>query len=161
MLCDDIRERLDELWEGEATAEIRQHLARCRACAEYYRGLRLVRSGLRLWKQDEGPAPSLGFAERLVRQLGALSKAPSVTEFFERVGRRFVYATLVLTFVALLALMLPATGPVRGLTAADIQISSSETLLAYSDPIGETGMQESPDLAPPNASAPDGTKEVK
>ena len=26
MRCDNIRNRLDELWEGEATAEVRQHL---------------------------------------------------------------------------------------------------------------------------------------
>ena len=122
MRCDDIRDRLDDLWEGEETAEVRQHLTQCASCARYYRDLRLVRSGFRLLKREEAPEPSLGFAERLVRQLGELSKAPSVADFFERVGRRFVYATLVLTFLALLALALPSTGPVRGLSAADIQI---------------------------------------
>ena len=121
MRCDDIRDRLDELWEGEETAEVRQHLTQCASCAKYYRDLRLVRSGFRLLKREEATEPSLGFAERLVRQLGELSKAPSVADFFERVGRRFVYATLVLTFLALLALALPSTGPVRGLSAADIQ----------------------------------------
>ena len=105
--------------------------------------------------------PSLGFAERLVRQLSELSKTPSVADFFERVGRRFVYATLVLTLLALLALTLPSTGPVRGLGAADIQISAQEASLAYSDPIGEAGVQESPDVAPVEAPAPAVTNEVK
>jgi predicted anti-sigma-YlaC factor YlaD len=161
MRCDHIRDRLVDLWEGEETAEVRQHLTQCAACAGYYRELRLVRSGLRLWKREEAPEPSLGFAERLVRQLGVMSKAPRVTDFFERVGRRFVYATLALTFVALLALALPATGPVRGLTAADIQMPAQEASLAYSDPMGETILQESPDLAPVETPAPADTKEGK
>ena len=122
MRCDDIRDRLDDLWEGEETAEVRQHLTQCASCAKYHRDLRLVRSGFHLLKCEKAREPSLGFAERLVRQLGELSKAPSVADFFERVGRRFVYATLVLTFLALLALALPSTGPVRGLSAADISL---------------------------------------
>jgi hypothetical protein len=161
MRCDHIRDRLDDLWEGEATAEIRQHLKQCATCAGYYRDLRLVRSGFRLLKREEAPEPSLGFAQRLVRRLGEMSKAPSVADFFERVGRRFVYATLVLTCLAVLAVALPPTGPVRGLSAADIQISAQEASLAYSDPMGEAGLQEFPDSAPEEAPAPAVTNEVK
>jgi hypothetical protein len=161
MHCDAIRDRLDDLWEGEETADIRQHLTACSACARYHRDLRLVRAGFQLLKGEEAPEPSLGFAERLVRQLGEISKAPSVGEFFERVGRRFVYATLALTFLVLLALALPSKGPVRGLTAADIQMPAQEASLAYSDPMGEIGLQESPELAPLEAPAPDITNEAK
>jgi hypothetical protein len=161
MRCDDIRDRFDNFWESGDTAELRQHLTQCPSCAGYYRDLRLVRSGLRLLKREEAPEPSLGFAERLVRQLGELSKAPSVADFFERAGRRFVYATLVLTFLALLALALPPSGPVRGLSAADIQMPAQEAALAYSDFTGETSMQEFPDLAPVEAPAPTTTDEVK
>ncbi len=161
MRCDHIRNRLDELWEGEATAEVRQHLTACAECAGYYRNLRLARAGFRLWKREAAPEPSLGFAERLVRQLGEMSKAPSVADFFERVGRRFVYAGLVATFLALLALALPPTGPVRGLTAADIQISAQEASLTYSDPMEEINGQESPDLAPVEQPAPAVPNEVK
>ena len=161
MRCDDIRDRFDSLWEGEERAEVRQHLTQCASCARYHRDLRLVRSGFHLLKREEAPAPSLGFAERLVRQLGEMSKAPSVADFFERVGRRFVYATFVLTSLVILALALPSTGPVRGLSATDIQISAQEASLAYSDPMGETGLQESPELAPVKAPAPADTDEVK
>jgi hypothetical protein len=161
MHCEDIRERLDNLWEGEETAEIPQHLTQCAACARYHRDLRLVHAGLNLWKSEPALEPTMGFAERLVRQLGEIGKAPSVADFFERVGRRFVYATLVLTFLALLALALPATGPVRGLNYADIQISSQEASLANSDPMGEVGLQESPDWAPGEATAPTGKNEGK
>ncbi len=159
MSCDDIHDRLDELWEGEETVEVRQHLTQCASCAKYYLDLRLVRSGFRLLKCEKASEPSLGFAERLVRQLGELSKAPSVADFFERVGRRFVYATLVLTFLALLALALPSTGPVRGLSAADMP--AQEAALAYSDPMGDTGLPEAPDLAPVEAPGPAVPNEVK
>ena len=138
-----------------------EHLTQCPSCFQYHHDLRLVRAGFHLWRHEEPVEPSLGFAERLVRQLGELSKAPSVADFFERVGRRFVYATLVLTLLALLALTLPSTGPVRGLGAADIQISAQEASLAYSDPIGEAGGQETPDVAPVEAPAPAVTNEVK
>jgi len=162
MRCDDVRDRLDDLWEGEGGAEVRQHLTQCASCARYHRDLRLVGAGLRLLKHEEAVEPSLGFAERLVRQLGEMSKAPSVADFFEHVGRRFVYASLVMTFLALLALALPSTGPVRGLTAADIQMpTTQEASLAYSDLTGETSLQESPDLAPVEPAAPTVTDEVK
>lgn len=161
MGCDHVREKFDDLWESGKGAEVRDHLAQCPSCARYYRDLRLVRSGLRLLKGEAAPEPSLGFAERLVRQLGELSKAPSVTEFFERVGRRFVYATLVLTFLVLLALALPATGPVRGLSAADIQVPTQEALLSSSDLMGEGSVQESPEMVPVQAPAPAVSNEVK
>jgi anti-sigma factor RsiW len=161
MSCEDYRAQWRGEWEAEATSELRDHIARCPACAAAYRDFRLVRAGLDLWKQEAPPQPSVGFAERLVRQLSEISKAPSVAEFFERVGRRFVYVALVLTSLALLALSLPATGPVRGLSISDIQISSQEASLAYSDPIGETGAQELPDLAPTEVPTPPSSHEVK
>jgi predicted anti-sigma-YlaC factor YlaD len=161
MPCDDIRDRLDHLWEGEETPEIRRHLAQCTACKQYYRDLRLVHAGFHLWKREAAPEPTLGFAERLVRQLGEISRTPSVADFFERVGRRFVYATLALTFLALLALALPSSGPVRGLSYADIYIPSQEASLANSDPMGEIALQESPDWMPGEVAAPAGANEVK
>jgi len=161
MRCDDIREGLDDLWEGDVTAEVRQHLTQCAACARYYRDLRLVRAGLQLWKREEAVEPSLGFAARLVRQLSEISKGPSMAEFFERVGRRFVYATLVLTFLTLLAMAAPSTGPLRGLSAADIQISAQEASLAYSDPMGEGGLQETSEWPPVQTPAPAAPNEVK
>ena len=159
MRCDDIRDRLDDLWDGGEAPDIREHLTQCATCAGYLRDLRRVSAGFRLLHSEEIVEPSLGFAERLVRQLGELSRAPTVADFFERVGRRFVYATLALTFFALLALALPSTGPVRGLSASDMP--AQEAALAYSDPMGENGLQESPDLAPVESPAPAVPNEVK
>ena len=161
MECNDVRERLDNLWESDVTAEVHQHLRQCSACREYHLDLRLVRSGFRLLKLEESPEPSIGFAERLVRRLGEISAAPTVAEFFERVGRRFVYATLTLTFLALLALAVPSTGPVRGLSSNDIQIAPQEASLTYSDPVGDPAVQEAPELAPAETPEPAVTNEVK
>jgi hypothetical protein len=158
MRCDEVHARFDDLWDGVADVEVRQHLSQCRLCAQYARDLALVRAGFRLWKREDAPEASVGFAERLVRKIGELSNSPSVTEFFERVGKRFVYAALVLTFLALLALAVPSTGPVRGLTAADMP--AQEAALAYSDPIGENGLQVAPDMAPGEA-PPAAPNEVK
>lgn len=150
MRCDDVRNQMELLWDGEQPSEVRRHLIQCAACARYYRDFRLVRSGLRLLKQDVPVEPSIGFAERLVRQLGEVRKAASLAEFIERVGRRFVYATLALTLLVLLSLAVPPMGPVRGLTATDVQVTTQEALLSYSDPMGAAGLQEAPDssLAP-------------
>lgn len=160
MRCDDIRERLDSAWEGHQSAEVGEHLAACAACSRYLRDLRLVRSGFDLWRREAVPEPSLGFAERLVRQLGEVTRAPSVADFFERVGRRVVYATLALTLLVLLGLALPSTGPVRGLGTADLLIPSQEAS-AYSDPMGETAALESPEAAPVQAPVSAATDEVK
>jgi len=161
MRCDDIRDRLDNLWDGQQPTDVREHLTGCAECSAYHRDLRLLRAGLNLWKRDGCPNPSLGFAERLVRQLGEITNAPSMADFFERVGRRFVYATLALSLLALLALTVPPSGPIRALSVADIQVPAQEASLANSDPIGETGLQESPDLAPADAPTPAVTNEAK
>ncbi|MGD1156284.1 MAG: hypothetical protein ABSA41_10690 [Terriglobia bacterium] len=161
MRCDDLRERLDSLWEGEQSPEVRQHLAQCAACERYVRDLRLVRAGFRVLKREAVPEPSLGFAERLVRRWGELSKQPSVGEFFEQVGRRFVYATLMLTFLLLLALALPPTGPIRGQSTADPLVPAEETVLVPSDPLGVSNVQDVSDGTSVDVAAPPATKGAK
>ena len=79
--------------------------------------------------QEPAPDPSLGFPARVVRRLeDAAIQDRSEAEFFERVGRRFVYATLLLTLTLLLALALPASGPLRGPTTADLAMTQSEVV---------------------------------
>ena len=161
MRCADLRERLDKLWEGEESPEVRQHLAQCAACERYVRDLRLVRAGFRVLKGEAAPEPSLGFADRLVRCWGELSKQPSVGEFFEQVGRRFVYATLVLTFLLLLVLALPPAGPIRGQSTADLLVPAEETALVPSDPLGVSYVQDVTDVTSVDGTAPPATKGAK
>jgi len=163
MRCDDIRHRLNMNWDEELPSEVRRHVAECASCSAHHRDLRLLRAGFTLWQGEEPPAPSLGFPDRLVRQLGEISKAPSVGDFFELVGRRFVYATLTLALLAVLAVAVPSTGPVRALNVADVQVPApaQEVSLAYSVPIEDPSVQESPDLAPVETPVPAVTHEAK
>jgi hypothetical protein len=64
-------------------------------------------------------------------------------EFVEQVGRRFVYATLMLTLVLLVGLLLPSSGPLRGPAADDYYLVRPETVSARAEvALGE----EFPDL---------------
>jgi hypothetical protein len=161
MRCKDFQERLDELWEGVQAPEIQRHLAECKECGRHVRDMQVVRSGFSVLKQEPAPEPSLGFSERLVRRLGELSEAPSVGDFFESVGRRFVYGTLVLTFLMLLALVLPSAGPVRGIASTDVIMPAQETAQVQVDPLGESSQPDVPDAMPGEAPAPPATKGIK
>jgi len=139
MRCEDLEERLAEFWDGTPSSEVAQHVAQCKVCAHRFRDLQLVRAGFGLLAHEQIPEPSLGFAERLARQLGEMGKRPVLGEFLESVGRRFVYATLALTFLVLLALALPSAGPVRGVSSSDVMMPAQETTLARIDPMSESG----------------------
>ena len=159
MRCDEIREHVDTLWEGEPTSEFRQHVAQCGACGRYFRDMWLVRAGFEVLKQEVAPAPSTGFAERLLRQLGDFGKQTALAEFFEQAGRRFVYATLVLTFLMLLALALPEAGPVRGQVAPDWLMPAQEASLLRADPLGEMSSQDVSDTLPNDSQLPSAPQE--
>jgi hypothetical protein len=161
MRCDDVRDRLDVDWDTGRPQEVQQHLAECSACSGYFRDLRTIRAGFRLWQLDAVPDGSPGFAERLVRQLGGITRAQSVADFIERVGRRFVSATFALTLLTLLALALPSTGPIRSLGATDIQVPTQEASLTYFDPMGETGVLEFPEQQPASLPIPDSSQEAQ
>ena len=106
-------------WGGELPAEAREHLSKCAGCEGYLRDARLVQAGFRALAEETAPEASFGFASRLVRRLQEWEEKGARSEFFETVGRRFVYATLALTLALLLSLALPTSGPVRGVAGAD------------------------------------------
>lgn len=151
MRCEDVREKIEALWEEELPAEVRQHLAGCPACEACARDARLVRAGLRVLAEDVAPEASLGFATRLLRQLDAKSQDEAAAAFLERVGKRFVYAAALLTLGLLLALALPASGPVRG-PLPDTLMAQPEIVSARPDPLGGTDAQDLRDLLPPASS---------
>jgi anti-sigma factor RsiW len=137
MRCEKIREVVERHTAQEVPAAVREHLAACPACGAYARDWRLVRGGLRALAGEPVPEASLGFRARLVRRLEEARETGSVAdEFVERVGRRVVFATLLLALTVLLALVLPSAGPVRGAAAAaDLFPAQSEIALAENDPI--------------------------
>jgi len=147
MHCKELRERVDELWAEELSPEVREHLARCRACEGYLHKVRLLRAGLLVLAEEPAPEPSVGFAARLVRALGEATEGRAAEEFLERVGRRFVYATSILTLITLLALILPPSGPVRAPATANLLVPQPEVITAGLDPIG--GDLQDPQELPP------------
>jgi hypothetical protein len=157
MHCDDVRDRLDTLWDAALPPEIGAHLAECASCSAYHRDMLMLHDGLGLWKRDEAPAPSVGFAQRVVRQLR--SQPPAIADFLELVGRRFVFGTLALVLFAVLAFSIPSTGPLRSLSAADLQGPTQEATLASADPMG--GASETPGTAPASSPAPATANEAK
>jgi len=140
MECKEIRDLIAERWNEDLSAETREHLAGCAGCAAYWRNARFLLAGFHALAEETPPEASLGFASRLVRRLEEWDASGARSEFFETVGRRFVYATLALTLALLLSLALPSTGPLRGVAGADFLGLQSRNQASQPDVIGgETG----------------------
>ena len=146
MRCDFVRERIGE--GIELPAGIKAHLASCSACADYARQWELVHAGLVALRKEEPPQASLGFAERLVRQLES-ARAVSQTgqQFIVEAGRRVVYATLLVALMLVLGLLLPSSGPLRTPQAAESILSQPEVTTVSPDQImGISDDRSAPDV---------------
>ena len=131
MRCEEVRNTLLEAWPEEGAEIVRTHLAACPACRLYARDLALMRAGFEALAQEPAPKPSWGFTERLLRRLEAAPEtAGFAEEFFERVGRRVVYAAGLLALMLLLGLALPSSGPLRGPTAGELYAAQVEATAA-------------------------------
>ena len=136
MDCKEIRDLVRERWGEELPAEAREHMSKCAGCEVYWRNARFLQAGFMALAEETPPDASLGFASRLVRRLQEWGATGARSEFFETVGRRFVYATLALTLALLLSLALPSTGPVRGVAGADFLGLQSRNQASQPDVIG-------------------------
>ncbi len=150
MRCDVVRRALEEGGLEEADSPVREHLRTCPACESFARDWRLVRAGLRALREESAPQPTLGFAARVVRRLAESAETSPAEQFLEMVGRRVVYATLLLTLTLVLALALPSSGPLRGPTAADLLSAERgpEVVMAGNDPVFGYEFAEDVILAP-------------
>jgi len=136
MTCNEIRDWVSERWGEELPLEAREHVSQCAACETYWHNARLLQAGFRALAGEEAPEASLGFAPRLIRRLLEWEARGAQSEFFETVGRRFVYATLALTLALLLSLALPTSGPVRGVAGADFLGLQSHSQVSQPDVVG-------------------------
>jgi hypothetical protein len=136
MDCKEIRDLVGERWGEELPAEAREHMSKCAGCEVYGRNARFLQTGFRALADEAPPDTSFGFASRLVRRLQEWEATGARSEFFETVGRRFVYATLALTLALLLSLALPTTGPVRGVAGADFLALQSHSQTSQPDVVG-------------------------
>jgi len=159
MDCKHIRESLEEAGLEEYPPPVREHLARCPSCESYARDWRLLRAGFRTLAAEKAPEVSLGFPARVIHRLEeAIQRRNVEAQFFERVGRRVVYATCPVTLVMLLALILPPSGPLRGSASADLLLAQPEELTAEINPIFANDSSINPGLtqAQRKAGAPKG-----
>jgi hypothetical protein len=136
MDCKEIRDLVSDLAGGQLSTAARQHVGQCAACEAYLRNARLVQTGFRALAEESAPEASVGFALRLVRRLQQWEDKGARSEFFETVGRRFVYATLALTLALLLSLVLPTSGPVRSVAGADFLGMQADSQSSQPDVIG-------------------------
>jgi len=136
MDCKETRDLVGERWGEELPAEAREHLSKCVTCEAYWRNARFLQAGFRALAEETPPEASLGFTSRLVRRLLEWEASGARSEFFETVGRRFVYATLALTLALLLSLALPSTGPVRGVAGADFLGLQNRNQASQPDVVG-------------------------
>ena len=136
MECKEIRDLVAERWGEELPAEAREHVSKCAGCEVYWRNARFLHTGFRALAEETPPEASIGFASRLVRRLQEWEATGARSEFFETVGRRFVYATLALTLALLLSLALPTTGPVRNVAGADFLGLQSRSQTSQPDVVG-------------------------
>lgn len=112
MRCDAVRQIVEE---GMArTPAVQVHIESCSDCKEYLSKWEMLQAGLAAMREDEPPEPSIGFTSRLMRRL---ENAPSEFQFgqqlIEQIGRRVVYATLMVALMLGLILALPSSGPLR------------------------------------------------
>lgn len=127
MRCEEVRQTLLEDWSQDVTESTRTHLSGCPECRLYARDLGLLRGGFLALAHEPVPEPSWGFAERLLRRLDESAATQTFAEeFFERVGRRVVYAAGTLALLFLLVLAVPSSGPLRDSTAAELYWAQSD-----------------------------------
>jgi hypothetical protein len=122
MHCEDVREAIVD---GELHEGARQHLTVCADCRSLARDREILKAGWETLAKEAAPEPSWGFAARVLRRLD--ESAAEEMEFFERVGRRVVYAASVVAAVVLMALALPGSGPLRGTASAELSLASAAT----------------------------------
>ncbi len=148
MRCEEVREALEELRAEELSPSVRAHLASCAACEAFAADWRLARAGLRALAREPVPEATLGFAARLARRLEETGEAGRWgAEFLEQAGRRFVYATLLVTLMMLLALLVPASGPL-GASEADLYPAVAEAVPLATDPIFADDSREAAPASP-------------
>lgn len=159
MQCDDVRAILEERGERGAPEGALSHLSSCTLCAEWLKDWRMMSEGFRLLAQDAGPEPSWGFAERVVRRLDEPAEPRrGAADPIERAGRRVVWATLTLTLTAVLALIVPSSGPVRAASEPEYLLVQPQGNLSQSEQILDVDNVDESATQPAQLATPNGEK---
>jgi anti-sigma factor RsiW len=136
MRCGKVRNRLLEAAGEPFSAEITAHLAGCPSCAAYAHDWHGLQAGFRAMAAEPEPEPTIGFAARLVRRIQETAADERAFEVFvERAGRRFVSVALLAALLLVLALLIPRSGPVYSISAADMDPGQPGAVAAQSYPV--------------------------
>lgn len=112
MRCDAVRQIVEE--GMTSTPAVKAHVESCVSCRDYLHRWEQVRAGLIALRAEAPPEPTLGFTTRLMRRM---ENAPDEFQFgqqlMDQIGRRVVYATLMVALMLGLVLALPSSGPLR------------------------------------------------
>jgi len=149
MRCDAVRQAVEEGLNRTPAVEV--HIESCTTCKEYLRKWEMVHAGLVVLRSEEPPEPTFGFTSRLMRRL---ERAPADfqfrQQFIDQVGRRVVYATLMVALMLLLILALPSSGPLRSsgvsqsiLVQAQMATLSNEQVLGVGMGVDSDGPSDS------------------
>ena len=151
MRCGKVRKGLLEVPAALLPAEFTRHVEACPDCANYDRDWQQLRTGLSAIAAEPVPEPTIGFSGRLLRRLQeATGDEWAVEVFLERVGRRFVSVALLATLLLVLALLVPRSGPVNSISAADSDPGRPEAVAAQNYPVFSGQLLDSSfEFAPP------------
>lgn len=139
MRCRQMRKAVLEETGGLPGA-VQEHLRSCTSCAAYVQQWEALRSSLRAVAAEPPPEPSLGFAQRAVRNAQDPSFAGRLVDMsLVRAGRRFIYLALTAALLLVLGILVPASGPVRS-PAAAIAPAQPEAVAAQNYPIFSGGL---------------------
>lgn len=143
MRCETVRQMVED--GMDRPPEVMGHLASCLECEAYVRRWEMVHAGLVVLRQEEPPEPSLGFTTRVMRRLeSASTELQFRQQFFDQIGRRVVYATLMVALMLLLTLVLPSSGPFRSSGITDsVLVQAQATMLSNEQILGVDGMDSS------------------
>lgn len=138
----------DILISGGTDARVTEHLQVCPVCQGFARDYENLQEGWHALAARPAPEPSWGFAQRVLRRLEERPAGAGAEEnFFERVGRRVVYAASFLALILLIALALPSSGPLRSPMPTEVIVSQSDRLNA-AEPVFTDDTADSPEVNP-------------
>jgi hypothetical protein len=140
MRCDVVRQMVEEGIAKMPAVQV--HLTSCSACKDYLRQWEFVQAGLIELRGEEPPEPSIGFTTRVMRRLENASEDFLFGQpFIDQIGRRVVYATLMVALMLLLALMVPQSGPFRSSGVSEsILVQTQVATLSNEQILGVDGL---------------------
>ncbi len=162
MRCDAVRQIVEE--GMNMPPAVAAHVESCSGCKGYLRKWETLRGALIALRAEDPPEPSIGFTTRVMHRLED-NPAELGQQFIDQIGRRVVYATLMVALMLLLVLMLPPSGPYRSsgisesvLVQAQVASLSNEQILGVDGADNSEQMVSSPAPATSDNSGGRGTK---